>query len=142
MTSTGVGWLWGCAEGRTPARFCSSSCFSRWPRRCSVNICRVLPGDTPWPPSSLGARVSVASCLSEHPVHSRRPGELLRGAGLQRPGEILHRHQPLQPGQAEHHALRVPLDVRPVGREAVRAGDRSRREVSSVRWAGSLQCVT
>ncbi|XP_060004505.1 neuronal vesicle trafficking-associated protein 1 isoform X3 [Lagenorhynchus albirostris] len=64
-----------------------------------------------------------AACLSEHPVHPRRPGELLCGARLQRPGEILHRHQPLQPGQAEHHPLGVAVDVSSVRREALRAGD-------------------
>nr|XP_030720057.1 neuronal vesicle trafficking-associated protein 1 isoform X1 [Globicephala melas] len=64
-----------------------------------------------------------AACLSEHPVHPRRLGELLCGARLQRPGEILHRHQPLQPGQAEHHPLGVAVDVSSVRREALRAGD-------------------
>lgn len=67
--------------------------------------------------------VSAASFLAEYPVHPRRLGELLRGARLQCPGEVLHSYKPLQPGQAEHHPLRVTLDVGPFGREAVRAGD-------------------
>lgn len=86
--------------------------------------------------------ICMASCLTEHPVHSRRLGELLHGARLQCPGEILHCHKPLQPGQAEHHALRVAMDVSSVRREAVGTGDRSCGEVSLASWAGSLQCVT
>lgn len=85
---------------------------------------------------------STVSCLIEYPVHPRRLGELLHGARLQCPGEILHCHKSLQPGQAEHHALSVTVDVSSVRREAVGTGDRSCREVSLASGAGSLQCVT
>lgn len=90
----------------------------------------------------VSTAISTASCLTEHPVHPRRLGELLHGARLQCPGEILHCHKPLQPGQAEHHPLRLTMDVSAVRREAVGTGDRSCREVSLASRAGSLQCVT
>lgn len=41
------------------------------------------------------------------------------------PGEILHHPEPLQPGRAEHHPLRVAVDVCAVGREAGGAGHSS-----------------
>lgn len=57
--------------------------------------------------------------FSEQSVHSSWVGKLLLRTRLQRSREILHSHKPLQPGQTNHHALRVAVDDSTVRRETV-----------------------
>lgn len=74
------------------------------------------------------SHLSSPSCPAAQAVHPGLSGGLLRRPGRQLQGPLLHGDQPLQHGQADHLALRLPLAAWRGGGAAARRQASERRE--------------
>ena len=92
----------------------------------ALNNWRISPFSSfPPPLPSLLLRAARA-------LHAGRDVRLLPPPGPGGAGPPLHHHQPLQHGQADHHALRVAVDDRHVRGEGHPAGDGDRPEAGLI----------